>query len=286
MADPCTNLENELDALEQQLTAITSSWGHDIDDVGPGGKAAVVAEHKQETKAIKAKIAAKKAQFETCIKSLPRVPLTISVSGVTCKEETSEGSASEEPYVLVCAVNLKAKMPIKLGAASATIAIPAQRVGLTGPWDDVDAGEHHSASELPAVHRRAFWGINGKAALISNPDDVVFLVGLMENDDASADGVRSAVDAQITGNLFGESTSNRATLVNDLKQAFEDAMAGSRPAGLTFAFNPDDVLGHAQELRITTLDLGWVAHKGTWSRSFDFAGDGGRYRVDIDFKKG
>jgi hypothetical protein len=33
---------------------------------------------------------AKKAQFENCIKNLPRVPLTISVSGVNCIEETNE----------------------------------------------------------------------------------------------------------------------------------------------------------------------------------------------------
>jgi hypothetical protein len=286
MSDPCTALENELKALENELTSITSSWGHDFDDVGPGGKAAVVKEHQQETQAVKAKIAQKKAQFENCLRNRPRVPLTVAVSGVNCIEE-NDLSANDEPYVLVCTVDLKSPMTISLGGKSATVPIPRAKVTLTGPWPGVSSGEYGSVNELPANHRRAFWNTIGKPAPITNPDNVIFLVGLMENDDADPDGVRAAVGAAMSGNLASEPANlDRATLVKELKNDYNGALKAAAPAGLSLPANTDDVIGGCQELRLTTLDLGWVAHQGSWSKSLNFAGEGARYRVDFILKKG
>lgn len=286
MSDPCTKCENELNALENELTSITSSWGHDFDDVGPGGKAAVVKEHQQETKTVKAQIAQKKAQLETCLKGLPRVPLTISVSGVNCIEK-NDLSSEDEPYVLVCTIDLKAPMTISIGGKSATVPIPRAKVTLTGPWPGVSSGEYGSAGELPADHRRAFWNTIGKPGLITNPDNVIFLVGLMENDDANPDGVRALVGAAMSGNLASEpSNLSRATLVQELKTDYNGALKAAAPAGLSVPANTDDVIGGCQELRLTALDLGWVTHSGSWGKSLNFAGEGARYRVDFLLKKG
>jgi hypothetical protein len=118
--------------------------------------------------------------------------------------------------------------------------------------------------------------------VITNPANLIFLVGLMENDDAKPDAVRAGVDAYMTGNLFSEpTTQKRSVLVKELLDAFSGALHSPAAAGPTFPFNMDDVIGPVQELQITALDLGWAAHRGSWEKRLTFNGDGARYQVDF-----
>jgi hypothetical protein len=161
MDDSCTALEGALNAIEGELTRITTSWGHEIEEVGPSGKSAVVKEHKQEIKEVKGKIAAATAKFENCLKSLPRVPLAIGVSGVHCIEK-QDLSSEDEPYVLVCVVNLKSSLPITFGGKTATVPIPRAKVVLTGPWPGLSSGDYRSVNDLPLTSpSRPFWDNQG-----------------------------------------------------------------------------------------------------------------------------
>jgi len=63
-------------------------------------------------------------------------PITIAVTEIKCLDETSELSASDEPYVLVVAADLQ---PL----------VPNVEATLYGIWVDVDAGETHNTLSLP-----------------------------------------------------------------------------------------------------------------------------------------
>jgi hypothetical protein len=79
--------------------------------------------------------------------------IQIYLSNLHCSEETSELSASDEPYVLVTAVDLAT-------VAGFPVPLPAFEVVRYGPFEDVDAGETHFAPGSA----QSFWGITGRSA--------------------------------------------------------------------------------------------------------------------------
>jgi hypothetical protein len=83
----------------------------------------------------------------------------IYLSNIHCDEETSELSASDEPYVLVTAVNLDSTVTV----AGFPVPLPAFEVVKYGPFEDVDAGETHFAPGIT----QSFWGITGRPAALN-----------------------------------------------------------------------------------------------------------------------
>src|SRR5687768_3261602 len=79
-----------------------------------------------------------------------------------CLEETSESSASDEPYALFFAADLHSL-------------IPKGNLFRTQVFEDTDEGE------LKKQWVR-IWGVNQTPQPITDPDKVIFLVALMEND--------------------------------------------------------------------------------------------------------
>lgn len=71
------------------------------------------------------------------------------------------------------------------------VPLPTCEVIRYGPFDDVDAGETHAASFAP------FWAAN-----INGPNDAIFVVSLMENDDGDAEALRGIVKSSATSSLF------------------------------------------------------------------------------------
>jgi uncharacterized protein with LGFP repeats len=178
------------------------------------------------------------------------------LSGIRCVEETDEVGA-DEPYVLVTTVDLSSR-------------IPAFDVVRYGPWDDVDAGETHFA---PGISQ-SFWGLNGAAAPFANPDQSVFVVSLMENDDASAEAKRGVVKGGVAASVAGSLALSRpdkvAKLLGDINAAMELPTGGP---------NFDELIGGPQELRFSADELGWAEAGGDAVREMAFAGDGGRYTL-------
>ncbi|MFE9329716.1 hypothetical protein [Streptomyces sp. NPDC006925] len=183
------------------------------------------------------------------------------LESIRCHTETDEVGA-DEPYVIVAAVDLSASLPV----AGFPLPIPASRAYRYGPFEDVDAKETHGAPFI------SFWGLNGEERALSNPDDAIFMVGLMENDNGSAEALRGLVAAQVNSALFSSLNADRTTRVNLIRQAFISAM--ETPTG---APNFDDRVGDPQELRFTREDIALAETGNPARRSLRFSGDGGNY---------
>src|SRR4051812_21464396 len=101
--------------------------------------------------------------------------IQVYLSSLLCIDETSELSASDEPYVLVITVDLASSVSI----AGFPVPLPAFDVVRYGPFEDVDDGETHFAPGIA----QSFWSITGRPTALADPDQVIFVVALMENDD-------------------------------------------------------------------------------------------------------
>jgi len=203
-------------------------------------------------------------------------PIKIALTHVRCLEETDEGgSASDEIYVLVTAVNLKS-------------AVPQVEVTKYGPWGSVDEGELKSTMPIqPGVNpdtlpsiiwRRPCWGLNGQAAVINHPDDVILMVSVMEHDDGNTGAARTIVKSAATATMASSMGMSRADRVTKLRRDINGAL--ELPTG---APNFDDRVG-TKELRLSA-DLLQVEN-GAKEKKIEFAGDGGQYRVRFELRKG
>ena len=163
--------------------------------------------------------------------------IQIRLKDIHCSEETDEVGA-DEPYVIMAAVNLASTVNV----AGFPLPIPAFEVVRYGPFDDVDQGETHATPG----DAQFFSGLNGASATLTNPDDVIFVAGLMENDDGDPENLRGIVKGVVGGSVFRSLTFNRndkvSKLINDVNSAL---------ATVTGAPNFDDQVGFPQELRFS-----------------------------------
>ena len=207
-------------------------------------------------------------------------PLTIALKCIKCLEETDEVGA-DEPYVLVVGVDLQKP-------------VPQVEVTNYGPWGDVDQGEtkftkvfpdgtHPQVTELfkkLGLLRVPFWGLDNESPTkISDPDDVIFIVSVMEHDDGDPEAARELAKAAAVATLASSVGMERDKRVEKLIVDIKSALAV--PTG---APNFDDHIG-TKELRLTTKDLFRVL-RGPYHRYLFFTGDGGHYKATFQFLKG
>ncbi len=179
----------------------------------------------------------------------------ISLDRFRCHTETDE-VGSDEPYIIVAAVDLSSNPP-------------GSRAFLYGAFEDVDQQETHGVPFL------SFWGLNGEERALPNPDDAVFIVGLMENDDGNPVALRGIVAAQVNSEVFATlGITDRALRVGRLMQAF--ASAQQVPTG---GPSTDEVIGLPQELRFTPQEVALAETGQPAERSLRFMGDGGDYTL-------
>lgn len=187
--------------------------------------------------------------------------IQIYLSYVRCNVETNEVGA-DEPYILVTAVNLES------GGL-----VPSFEVVRYGPFQDVDNGEKHFA---PGISR-SFWNIDNTPATISDPNNVIFAVALMENDDGSPESLRGIVKGLVGVSLLASATFDHNAKVNKL---LEDINSGlSTPTG---APNFDDKVGSPQQLIFTSAELNQAEAGQTVRKTLFFAGDGGSYTLGFE----
>ncbi len=197
--------------------------------------------------------------------------IQIYLSKIHCDEETNELSSSDEPYVLVTAVDLAATLTI----AGVRVPFAAFDVVRYGPFNNVDAGETHLA---PGV-AHSFWGIAGDGpAPLDNPDQVIFVVALMEHDAGRPGTLQGIVKGIVGGSVLGSLTFPRgrkvATLLRDVNSALGTPSAPS--------LDQDNPIGDPQELRFTRQELVAAAAGQPVSRALVFEGDGGRYTLTFE----
>ncbi|MCW2558708.1 MAG: hypothetical protein JWP55_2672 [Mycobacterium sp.] len=196
--------------------------------------------------------------------------IQIYLHDIHCNEETDEVGA-DEPYVLVTTINLASTVNV----AGFPVPLPAFEVVRYG-FDDVDEGETHQAPGASVP----IWGINGQlGGQLANPDNVIFAVGLMENDDGDPEAMRGIVKGIVGGSVLGSLTAPRDDKVSALLNDINSAMG--TPTG---APNFDDRVGVA-ELRFTAEELQRAEHNEVVQRSIDINGDGGRYRLTFEARR-
>jgi hypothetical protein len=176
------------------------------------------------------------------------------------------------------------------------IVIPSGAATKTGAWGDADQGDLLGTTPpppgadpdvidaIPIVWRWNCWGLDGNAAPIADPDKVIFLAAVMENDDASPKAVRATVSTAMAGALANvvNSGMSRAAIVDRLRNDMDGALNLGRVSG---APNFDDRVGGVKGLRLTADDLKAAANGGR-KKKLEFAGDGGQYRVEFTLSKG
>ncbi len=190
--------------------------------------------------------------------TLTTLPVTIRLAWIRCEEETDE-VGSDEPYMLVTAVDLDQL-------------VPGVETVLYGPFGDVDQGETHAAGSPP------FWSLdNTSPKSLSDPNDVIFVGTMMENDDGDPTAKRTLVKAAAVSSIGASNGMSRANRVRKLVADINGAVG--IPTG---APNFDDRI-KTQELRFTREDLRLGAIK-SHVRDFHFRGDGGHYVARFEIR--
>lgn len=214
-------------------------------------------------------------------------PLKLSVKAVRVLDESNESSASDEPYVIVFVADVGKKM--------AGITVPSAKT-THAAWTNADEGEilrTIQPDEIPPGAPSMFfnvseycWGPNGKPAPIPDPDNLIILAGIMENDDGSPSATRSAVNSIMAGALGNMSGSNLSR--NEMADRLRSDMAGAlNAARVTGIPNHDDRVGPVRELRLRQSDLDKAHSAGSVIKRLEFNGgdDEGAYRVAFELQR-
>jgi hypothetical protein len=203
------------------------------------------------------------------------VPVTLTLTNFVCLDQSDDirvfgfNVEDDEPYAVVFAVDLKVVNfvgPIPVGATNS-------KMTLVGPLADVDLEE---LSAPPNV----IWGLSNAPDLVTSADNLIVLVAMMENDTGSPDQVRSVLEAAAQGSLianlpaFISQQIPRQELVNRIIAGMAGAM-GLAKVGVP---DPDDNIGHIQELRFSQFDLVRIYEGGgAVEKSLTFEGDDAKY---------
>ncbi len=201
----------------------------------------------------------------------------IALTKMRCLIETDE-NGSDEPYVLVFAAKIK--------NVAGAVNIPSAITVKYGPWENVDEGDLVSTgfklggqTILPVEN---FWGLDGNAQEMTQPEDAIFLVALMENDDAGTGGIRAGLHAQLFAAItsYANAGMSRATMVSKLKKDVKDVLTGITVTGIP---NSDDFVNVA-ELSFSTSEITKAASQ-TVIKKIELKGDGGKYRLQFEMRK-
>jgi hypothetical protein len=218
--------------------------------------------------------------FPSAVKAAPvNTPLTVSFYQLRCIDDTSEAN-DDEPYVVFFVANLKSGFLALTDAKRSTL------------FGGVDAGDNrveltidYSKNPPYDLHPVMLWGIKGNPAPIIDPNDIIILGAVMENDSSSPDSVVSAVDAVLGAKLQGYRANgfSRAKivekLITDMNGTIDDAVLPGVP-------DRDERLGPAKEFQLTAEDLDQARNGSSVFKYRTFYGDDGIYKVRIDIKKG
>jgi hypothetical protein len=195
---------------------------------------------------------------------------TIQLHSIKCVREINEDSASEEPYVLVTAVQLRKTLPN-------FPSIQNVRVFRYGVWENFDEGEVKTNSGP------AFWGLNSTPEDITDPSEIDFIISLMENDNGDPGQYQTFLEATTSALLaltLGE---------QDRSVRFARLVAGIRNAlngiDLPVPFVLDDDHIGTEELRLDSSDLIPV-DAGTKNKLLTIQSDEGHYELTFQIIKG
>jgi len=225
---------------------------------------------------LKAQIAAEEKNLADC-KAIenppPPRPFVVRVKDIFCSEASNEIGV-DEPYLLIASVDMLRLVQVQIDPLPAglvpPVRIPAVHCFKVGPWSGVKPGTRHPATELTSINNPRFWDLSGLAKKVASPQDVIFVVGVFENDGSSPEAIRlalePAMELSLALNLGLEYSALAATLVSDMKGTFDTArLLGLGPAHL----NADDRID-VEQLNLTTIDLDTINALGKHEKTQTF----------------
>lgn len=204
----------------------------------------------------------------------PRRPFTARVKQIRCAAAGAE-IGDQEPYLVIATVD---KPP-------GLLSVPALHCVLVGPWTGMRAGSTRFAnSDSPA-----FWDIDEDPKVITDPQNVIFLIGVVENDGASPDEIRSLVQTSLLLSLAQNFQHDYDTLADTLASAMTGAIDTVRGAGIGPGnLNFDDRIGVGR-LNLTDDDLDTIDALGAHDKALTVtrrrnSGDvADQYTVTVEF---
>jgi hypothetical protein len=224
-----------------------------------------------------------------------RTPISIAVTKVRCIEETDEVD-SDEPFIVIFVADVARRIAIP---GNGTVIVPSCATTIIGPWNDADSGELLTTVAIPAniprnswetfenttrtVLRKPVWGLDGRLAMLRNPDDVIILVAIVEEDSVGHESLRGIVHGEMVAsvnaliNQVANGNLSRADMIAQLRHNMDSAIDAGRKTSI-----PDfsEQVGRTQELRLTNADLDIAGH-GSQVKNLTIGrgGDDGKYRV-------
>ncbi|MEM8807508.1 MAG: hypothetical protein AAGF01_15930 [Cyanobacteria bacterium P01_G01_bin.38] len=260
----CENFQQQLNNLQQERRQLASTMEY---LQGAGLQAA-----QAQLANLDANIARTQSDLDLCLAQDAQAqnpqPQTVTgrVDRIRCIKARKE-IGPDEPYILIAGLDMLGF----IGTPPASLAVPSIRVVKIGPWSGVDKNETHYAFSLEAPDRPLFWDLDGQARHIAHPEDVMFLVAVVENDGASPDAIREAVQVILQESKW----SNLSRVYNALRDTLISSMTGAidtaRIAGLTPGhLNADDRIGRVQHLALTPDDLDHLQNLEPVEKSLTF----------------
>jgi len=180
---------------------------------------------------------------------------------VTGSFQETGGSRCCEPYVLVASIDLRP-------------ARPEVEAFLYGPWQP--ANPEDTADIVPLVWRESFWKLDTITSPIALPDDVIFLITLMEHFDGDPGALRLMIKKVVIDALDAPAYQARETrsarLIDRVNRAVDRANGGPN-------------FSSAIEIILTTEDIIHIERKSFCRFVRSFRGYGGLYCVRFELFK-
>lgn len=186
----------------------------------------------------------------------PRTPFQARVKRIECVAAGAE-LGDQEPYLIIASVDML--------AGGGLVPVPSLHSVLVGPWSGVRPGSVRTAADEPK-----FWDLNQNPRVVKAPEDVIFLMALVENDGASPDAIRGSVQTSLKVSLVSNLNRDYDTLADTLRSAMVGAVdsfagAGVGPGHLNF-----DGRIAVRHLSLTTNDLDRVDALGRTEKVVTF----------------
>ena len=197
-------------------------------------------------------------------------------------DDTTEWG-NDELYIMIASVDFKTETKVETSIAPVTLFVPSLDVTLYGQVEldkgdrFVWGGEHIGGKNSShSNHIRPFYSIEGSFKELTNSNDTIFLVILMENDDERIPEKREAVKVAALSAVGSSIGLSRESQIEKITTSIKAAIR--LPIG---APNFDDYLG-IKEIKLTTNELKTAQTIIGVRKKIRFKGDGGIF--DLTFE--
>lgn len=195
---------------------------------------------------------------------------TARVKNIRCGAASRE-VGKEEPYVLIASIDRLATLD------ALPLNKPAVHCVKVGPWSGIKDG---SVSAPPSNLNPAFWDLDARARTLAESDDVVFLIGMVENDGSSPDAIRGAVQSALGVGIWNNLNRDYATFASTLASTMQGAIESSAMLGLDpLHLNADDLIGSVAQLPLSADDICTINALGTLEKALTFSRKNGSGKI-------